>query len=107
MTRLRRSEMRRSKPASMIGAMHTLGRFSSTSGSATSTCPTAVVVTTGDQLVRAGAAVPAWPASIPGATVHEADTDHFGCVLGAAAFLPALLDACASVTSRAPLSMRI
>ena len=38
--------------------------------------------------------------AIPGATIHPADTDHAACVLGARAFVPALVEACGSVADR-------
>ena len=100
MTRFAFREMRRSRPASVIGAMHALGRFRSDEWIGDVDVPAAVVVTTGDQLVAPSRQY-RLADSIPGATVHEADTDHFGCVLGRRAFVPALLDACASVTARA------
>ena len=93
-------EMRRSNPAAIMGAMYALGRFSSHEWIGDIDVPTAVVVTTRDQLVIPSRQYKLAEA-IPGATVHEADTDHFGCVLGAAAFLPTLLEACESVTQRA------
>jgi hypothetical protein len=39
-------------------------------------------------------------AAIPGATVHEADCGHAGCVLGSAAFVPALVQAVNSTRAR-------
>lgn len=93
-------EMRRSNPAAIVGAMHALGRFSSHEWVGDIDVPTAVVVTMRDQLVTPSRQYKLAHA-IPGATIHEADTDHFGCVLGAAAFVPTLLDACESVAGRA------
>jgi 3-oxoadipate enol-lactonase len=93
-------EMRRSNPTAIIGAMHALGRFSSHEWVGEIDVPTAVVVTVRDQLVNPSRQYKL-ALAIPGATIHEAHTDHLGCVLGAGAFIPVLLDACASVADRA------
>jgi len=61
--------------------------------------PTAVVVTSRDRIIPAERQR-ALARLIPGATVYEADAGHASCVLNAAKFRPALLAACASVTSR-------
>lgn len=61
--------------------------------------PTAVVVTSRDRLIPAERQR-ALARLIPGATVYEVDAGHASCVLNAAKFRPALLAACASVTSR-------
>jgi diacylglycerol O-acyltransferase len=61
--------------------------------------PTAVVITKRDRLIPAERQR-ALARLIPGATVYEADAGHASCVLNAAGFRPALLAACASVTSR-------
>jgi predicted alpha/beta hydrolase family esterase len=58
-----------------------------------------VVVTTQDQLVSPRRQL-ALAEAIPGATVHRVDGGHDAAVFGADRFVPALLDACASVASR-------
>jgi 3-oxoadipate enol-lactonase len=58
-----------------------------------------VVVTTRDRLVSPVRQLKL-AAAIPGATVHLADADHTGCFFGARRFVPALLEACESVTKR-------
>ncbi len=45
--------------------------------------------------------------AIPGATIHPADTDHAACVLGARAFVPALVEACGSVADRLDGARRV
>jgi hypothetical protein len=62
--------------------------------------PTAVVVTTRDTLVSPRRQM-ALASAIEGATVHPVDADHDAAVFAADRFVPALLDACASVASRA------
>jgi diacylglycerol O-acyltransferase len=83
----------------VTSAAAVIARFDSRDWIGTVAVPTAVVVTRRDRLIpherqRSLARL------IPGATVHEADAGHASCVLNSAAFRPALLAACASVTSR-------
>jgi len=93
------SEMLRCDPVAMIGAAYALGRFSSHEWVGEIDVPTSVVVTLRDRLV-----IPSrqykLARAIPGATIHPADTDHAACVLGARAFVPALVEACTSVSDR-------
>jgi pimeloyl-ACP methyl ester carboxylesterase len=83
----------------MIGAAYALGQFTSHEWVGEIDVPTAVVVTLRDQLVSPSRQRKLARA-IPGATVHCADTDHAACVLGARAFIPALVEACGSVGDR-------
>jgi 3-oxoadipate enol-lactonase len=97
--RLRR-EMAPSDPATLMQATRALIRFSSHDWISNIDVPTAVVVTTRDQLVPpkrqyklAGA--------IPGARVFEVEGDHFACVRAADQFVPALVRACEYVSGEA------
>ena len=93
------AELRRCSPSTLLAAMNALGRFSSHEWIGQVDVPTAVVVTTKDKFVAAPRQLKLAQA-IPGATVHPAHTDHAACVLGARRFIPALLEACASVADR-------
>jgi len=99
-------EMLRCNPAAMLGAACALGRFTSHEWVGTIDVPTAVVVTKRDQLVSPSRQRKLAQA-IPGATVHEADTDHAACVLGARRFVPALVEACGSVADRLDGARRV
>jgi 3-oxoadipate enol-lactonase len=93
------AELRRCSPSTLLAAMNALGRFSSHEWIGGVDVPTAVVVTTKDKFVAPPRQLKLAQA-IPGATVHPAHTDHAACVLGARRFIPALLEACASVSDR-------
>lgn len=93
------AEFRKTSPWAVAQAVAVLGRHHSTPWLRRIDVPTAVVVTTKDRVIpperqRAIAA------RIPAATTHEADTGHAGCVLSPEAFVPALLEGCASVAAR-------
>lgn len=92
-------EMLRCDPVAMIGAAYALGQFTSHEWVGTIDVPVSVVVTLRDQLVSPSRQRKLAQA-IPGATIHPADTDHAACVLGARAFVPALVEACGSVADR-------
>jgi 3-oxoadipate enol-lactonase len=93
-------EFRRNSPRAVVQATGALGRFTSHRWIGEVDVPTAVVVTTRDRLVpptrqrRLAAAV-------PGATVHPVQGDHDACVTAARRFVPALVEACQSVATRA------
>lgn len=61
--------------------------------------PTAVVVMTRDRVIPTARQYELARAT-PGATLHEVDDGRAGCVLGASRFLPALLEAVATVNAR-------
>ncbi len=86
-------------PASVIQATHALSGYSSHDWIGGVDVPTAVVVTTRDELVPAERQRKL-AASIPGAEVFEVDGDHSACVSRADVFVPALLAACRSVERR-------
>ena len=86
-------------PASVLQATHALSRFSSHDWIGRVDVPTAVIVTTRDELVPPDRQRKL-AASIPGAEIFEVDGDHSACVSRADLFVPALLAACRSVAQR-------
>ena len=86
-------------PLSVAQVLGVLGRHHSTPWLERIDVPTAVVVTTRDELIPAGRQRD-MAALIPGASVHETAVGHGGCVLEAATFVPVMLEAIASVQSR-------
>jgi 3-oxoadipate enol-lactonase len=86
-------------PASVIQATHALSGFSSHDWIGSVDVPTAVVVTTRDQLVPPDRQRKL-AESIPGAEVFEVAGDHGACVARADLFVPALVAACRSVERR-------
>jgi 3-oxoadipate enol-lactonase len=86
-------------PASVIQATHALSGFSSHDWIGNVDVPTAVIVTTRDELVPPERQRKLAD-SIPGAEVFEVDGDHGACVARADLFVPALLAACRSVERR-------
>jgi len=84
----------------VLEAASALGRFDSRSWVSRIDVPTAIVHTTNDHVVssqrqlRLGAA-------IQGASIHHVDGDHDACVSRPDSFVPALMDACAAVATRA------
>jgi 3-oxoadipate enol-lactonase len=77
-----------------------LGRFSSQGWIGDVDVPTAVVLTENDDLVPPSRQLQMAEA-IPGATVHRVDGNHRVCAAQPHLFVPALLEACASVAARA------
>lgn len=94
-----RAELLRNDPAAVLQAAVALGRFRSREWLAELDVPTAVVATTRDRLVAPTRQFRLADA-IRGATVHPVAGDHGVCVYAPRLFVPALLDACASVTTR-------
>ena len=92
-------EMQRSDWTAVLEACQALVRFDSRGWIGSVDVPTAVVVTMGDGMVAPARQV-ALARAIPDATVHPVQGDHTVCVTDPGRFLPALLDACASVSSR-------
>jgi pimeloyl-ACP methyl ester carboxylesterase len=90
---------RRTDPLAIIQAAASLARYSSASWLGGVDVPTAVVLTQFDRLVPR-ARQEAMAAAIPGATVHRVLGDHAVCVTRPDLFLPALLEALASVIKR-------
>ncbi len=95
------SELERNDPSTILGAGWAIGRFSSHEWIGSAKVPTAVVVTTLDQVVNPERQR-SLAAAVPGATVHEVDAGHAACVTHPDHFLPPFLEACQSVAARAP-----
>lgn len=94
------SEVLRNDPRVMAEAGQAIGNFTSHDWIGAVDVPTAVVVTELDPVV------PVYRQrmladSIAGSTVHPVAGDHSVCASDPDRFMPALLDACASVTARA------
>jgi 3-oxoadipate enol-lactonase len=81
-------------------ATRALIRFSSHDWAAGIDVPTAVVITTEDQLVPPSRQY-RLAASIPSAKIFEVAGDHLACVRAASRFVPALLAACEYVDAQA------
>jgi 3-oxoadipate enol-lactonase len=93
------TEFRSTSPWAVAQAVAALGRHHSTPWLRRIDVPTAVVVMSRDRVIPAQRQR-ALAGRIPAATTHEVDTGHAGCVLAADAFVPVLIEACASVSSR-------
>lgn len=93
-------EWRKTSPWAIAQAVASLGRFRSTYWLPMVDVPTAVVVPRRDHVIppenqhRVASL-------IPGATVHEADCGHAGCVLEAKAFVPVFMEAVRTTQARA------
>lgn len=92
-------EFRSTSPWALGQAVAALGRHHSRPWLGKVDVPTAVVVTERDRVIppdrQRGLA-----GAIPGATTHEIDAGHAACVLQAEVFVPALLQATATVEAR-------
>ena len=99
------AEIRRGNPATIIQAASAVGRFDSRPWITQVDVPTAVVVTVHDRLVPPARQL-RMAEAIPGATVHRVAGDHGVCVTDPARFVPTLLNALASVASRAEPARR-
>ena len=95
-----RREMENTDPATVMQATRALIRFSSRDWAAGIDVPTAVVITTEDQLVPPSRQY-RLAASIPGAKIFEVAADHLACVRAASQFVPVLLAACEYVDTQA------
>ncbi len=93
------AEFRKTSPWAVAQAVAALGRHHSRPWLRRIDVPTSVVVMKRDRVIPPERQR-ALAARIPAATTHEADTGHAGCVLSAEAFVPVLLEACASVAAR-------
>lgn len=90
------------EPATVIQAVDALTRFSSHDWIGTVNVPTAILLTTLDELVPP-VRQRKLASSIPGAEVFEIDGDHDAC-MRSPAFAPTLVRACLSVAQRASAS---
>lgn len=93
------NEFRSTSPWAVGQALAALGRHHSRPWLGRIDVPTAVVVTTKDRVIPAPRQF-ALARAIAGATVHEVDSGHAACVLESEKFVPALLEAVATVNAR-------
>ncbi len=93
-------ELHRNDPTTVLEAGQALGRFDSRSWVSEIDLPTAVVVTTADRQVLPRRQH-ALARALAGSSVHEVAAGHDACVSAPERFLPALVDGCRSVASRA------
>lgn len=92
-------EFRSTSPWAVGQALAALGRHHSRPWIGRIDVPTAVVVTTKDRVIPTERQI-RLARSIPGATVHEVRAGHAACVLNTERFVPALLEATATVNAR-------
>jgi 3-oxoadipate enol-lactonase len=92
-------EFRSTSPWAVGQALAALGRHHSRPWIGRIDVPTAVVVMMRDRVVPTSRQI-ALARSIPGATIHEVDDGHAGCVLAAEKFVPRLVEAAATVNAR-------
>jgi pimeloyl-ACP methyl ester carboxylesterase len=92
-------EWRSTSPWAVAQAVATLGRHHSTPWLGRIDVPTAVVIPTHDRVIPADRQRQL-AARIPGATVHEAECGHAGCVMQAEIFAPAFLEAVTVTAAR-------
>ena len=93
-------EWRSTSPWAVAQAVAAVGRHHSTPWLSRIDVPTAVVVPKHDWVIPADRQR-ALAARIPGATVHEADCGHAGCVMESEKFVPALVEAVRVTAARA------
>jgi pimeloyl-ACP methyl ester carboxylesterase len=96
-----REQLRRTSLGTAISAVQAVCEFSSHSWIGQVSVPTAVIVTTRDQVVPVSRQL-RLARAIPGATVHEVDADHAACVTRPEVFNQVLLQACWSVAATPP-----
>jgi len=93
-------ELQRNDPGTILQAGYSIGRFSSADWIGRVDVPTAVLVTTYDQVVATRRQL-RLAESIPGAEVIRVAGDHGVCVTDPGRFVPALLDGCTRVARKA------
>ncbi len=93
------SELTRNDPTTILQAGYAIGRFNSAQWIGEVDVPTAVVITTHDQVV-ATHRQERLAESVPGAEVIRIAGDHAVCVTDPGRFVPALVDAARRVTPR-------
>lgn len=93
------AELRSTSPWAVGQAVAALGRHHSRPWLGKIDVPTAVVVTLRDKVLPPGNQI-ALARRIRGATIHDIDAGHAACVLQAERFVPALVEAAATVNAR-------
>jgi 3-oxoadipate enol-lactonase len=92
-------EFRSTSPWAVGQAIAALGRHHSRPWLHRIDVPTAVVVMTDDHVIQP-ARQRRFARAIPGATLHEVDAGHAGCVMESEKFVPVLVEAAATVNAR-------
>ena len=92
-----RAQLRRTPLGTALSAIQAVCEFSSHSWISQVDVPTAVVITTQDRIVPASRQRKL-AGAIPGASIHEVDTDHAVCITAPQMFAQVLLQACWAVT---------
>ncbi|QIX26638.1 alpha/beta fold hydrolase [Nocardioides sp. JQ2195] len=93
------SELGSTNPWAVAQAVAALGRHHSRPWLGRIDAPTAVVVTLHDKVIPPARQLDL-ARRIPGATVHDIPAGHASCVLEAEVFVPALVEACVTVSAR-------
>lgn len=88
----------------LIEAGHEIGRYDARAWIGSVNVPSAVLVTTGDEVVPPRHQLHLADA-LPNAIVHRLDGGHHTCVTDPGQFVPALLDACTEVAFRRELAV--
>lgn len=92
-------EFRRTSPWAVAQAVAALGRHHSRPWLSRIDVPTAVLVTRNDHVIPPRRQLDV-ARRIPGATIHDIDAGHASCVLEAEVFVPAMVEASATVHAR-------
>ena len=92
-------QLRSTSPWAVGQAVAALGRHHSRPWLSRIDVPTAVVVTCEDKVIPAQRQL-ALARRIPGATIHDIEAGHAACVLQSETFVPALVEAAATVQAR-------
>ena len=93
------AELRSTSPWAVAEAITALGRHHSRPWLGQIDVPTAVVVNRNDRVIAPSRQL-AVARAIPGATIHDIDTGHAACVLETETFVPAFVEAAATVNAR-------
>lgn len=93
------AEFRSTSPWAVGHAVAALGRHHSRPWLSRIDAPTAVVITRNDKVIPAARQL-ALARRIRGATIHDIDAGHASCVLEAETFVPAMVEATATVHAR-------
>jgi pimeloyl-ACP methyl ester carboxylesterase len=93
------AELRSTSPWAVAQALAALGRHHSRPWLGEIDVPTAVVVNRHDHVIAPSRQL-ALARAIPGATIHDIDAGHGACVLQTEVFVPALVEAAATVNAR-------
>jgi pimeloyl-ACP methyl ester carboxylesterase len=93
------AELRSTSPWAVAQAIAALGRHHSRPWLGEIDVPTAVVVNRRDRVIAPSRQL-ALARAIPGATIHDIETGHASCVLETELFVPAVVEAAATVNAR-------